>query len=599
MKIIRIVLTALYCLCIATPGLHAQVPQLINYQGRVAVGNVNFNGAGQFKFALVNPAGSTTYWSNDGTSTGGSQPVNPVPLTVSSGLYSTLLGDTSLPNMTAIPTGVFGNPDVRLRVWFNDGTNGFQLLSPDQRLAPTSYLADGAVTTAKIAPGAVGPLQVNASIPLLSNSSNIFTGTLGVNNGLTVSGPSTFANDLTLNDKLTVAGLIRSSAGGVMFPDSTIQKSASSITSFFNVRNYGAVGNGSSDDTPAFLAALQSIRQSGGGTLFVPKGVYQLTSQLTIDVSVSLLGEGRRLSILRWQVAGGGVRFEGGAIGGRLKRTFAMTSLSLTTAVSQGGRAVEATSTVGVGNIGKTLDIRDCDFYTDSPSAYWDCCLWLDNIRDTTIANCDFRGRELPFSAGGIGIRIGGNLSPTTHCIDDCLFVGLDTAISVVGTIEGVVVSKCVTVGNRGIVWDTDQARPLLVVSNSHFDTVLDGVFVNNGTDTFIHHCLFYPRAANPGDVVNNRAGVVISGGSGDVRVSECKFHRTNPPDNYNAVLVVANATRVCIENNTIIGARTGIWLNAGSTDSCVLDNIFSLCFTNVLNQGSATRLREIPLPLP
>ena len=38
----------------------AQVPQLINYQGRVAVGAVNFDGPGQFKFALVNPAGTTT-----------------------------------------------------------------------------------------------------------------------------------------------------------------------------------------------------------------------------------------------------------------------------------------------------------------------------------------------------------------------------------------------------------------------------------------------------------------------------------------------------------------------------------------------------------
>ena len=52
--------------------LHAQVPQIISYQGRVAVGTVNFDGTGQFKFALVNAAGTTTYWSNDGTGTEGS-----------------------------------------------------------------------------------------------------------------------------------------------------------------------------------------------------------------------------------------------------------------------------------------------------------------------------------------------------------------------------------------------------------------------------------------------------------------------------------------------------------------------------------------------
>lgn len=70
--------------------LHAQVPQLINYQGRVAVGPVNFSGTGQFKFALVNAAGNTTLWSNDGTSAAGSPPTNAVALTVTNGLYAAM-----------------------------------------------------------------------------------------------------------------------------------------------------------------------------------------------------------------------------------------------------------------------------------------------------------------------------------------------------------------------------------------------------------------------------------------------------------------------------------------------------------------------------
>ena len=72
----------------------AQVPQMINSQGRVAVGNpaVNFNGTGEFKFALVNGESSASYWSNDGTSTEGSEPTAAVSLTVTKGLYSVLLG---------------------------------------------------------------------------------------------------------------------------------------------------------------------------------------------------------------------------------------------------------------------------------------------------------------------------------------------------------------------------------------------------------------------------------------------------------------------------------------------------------------------------
>lgn len=130
--------------------LSAQVPRLINYQGRVAVGTTNFDGTGSFKFALVNAAGTTAYWTNDGTHLDGSEPTNAVSLPVTKGLYAVLLGDTALANMTAIPDTIFTHPDVRLRVWFNDGTNGSQLLTPDQRIAAVGY----SMMAAALEPGA-------------------------------------------------------------------------------------------------------------------------------------------------------------------------------------------------------------------------------------------------------------------------------------------------------------------------------------------------------------------------------------------------------------------------------------------------------------
>lgn len=259
----------------------AQVPQIINYQGRVAVGAVNFDGTGQFKFALVdggtntalaaqatavvdgvgrissvnvtngssgyisppsvsfsNPPGggsgaaatavlsatgavSTinvtnggsnygtpptviiappppnyvyyTYWSNDGSiflGSGNTEPVKAVPLTVTKGLYSVLLGDASLnpgsgPSniiMTPIPSGVFNNPDVRLRVWFNDGTHGSQLFAPDQRISAVGYammagtVQDGSITSNKMVNGAVGTAQLAANAV---TAANIAAGAIG------------------------------------------------------------------------------------------------------------------------------------------------------------------------------------------------------------------------------------------------------------------------------------------------------------------------------------------------------------------------------------------------------------------------------------
>jgi hypothetical protein len=249
--------TALTTLILLTFHCEAQVPQILNYQGRIAVNGTNFTGNGQFKFALVDggqdnarsatatatvsggfltivsvidggfgystppvvtaiggggsnavlsanisggvvtsvdvinpghgyttiptiqfsaPSASisyTTRWSNDGSSNNGSEPTAAVTLAVSKGLYSVPLGDTSLQNMSAIPYTVFTNTDVRVRVWFNDGINGFQQFNPDQRIAAVGYamiaatVADGSITATKIAPGAVGTGQLapNIAIP--------------------------------------------------------------------------------------------------------------------------------------------------------------------------------------------------------------------------------------------------------------------------------------------------------------------------------------------------------------------------------------------------------------------------------------------------
>ncbi len=220
--------------------VQAQLPQPVNYQGRVAVDGVNFDGTGLFKFALVDGGtdmaraaelesiyvedgeimgvylahygygyteppvvtvhsgtgtgavleavvefgqvtmvnivnGGTgyawsdwvtfamppptiehvTFWSNDHTSWEGSEPMTAVEIPVVKGLYSVMLGDTSLLNMVELPAYVFSDwspePDKWLRVWFNDGVNGFQQLTPDQRLGAVGY----AMLSQKVVAGAI------------------------------------------------------------------------------------------------------------------------------------------------------------------------------------------------------------------------------------------------------------------------------------------------------------------------------------------------------------------------------------------------------------------------------------------------------------
>ena len=106
------------------------VPPVLNYAGQVAVDGEAFEGNGLFKFALVSDNGTSTYWSNDGTSVDGSEPQSSIIVTVNGGLYSVLLGNTAIQGMGAIDPQVFAqHSDAKLRVWFSDGANGFQQLS--------------------------------------------------------------------------------------------------------------------------------------------------------------------------------------------------------------------------------------------------------------------------------------------------------------------------------------------------------------------------------------------------------------------------------------------------------------------------------------
>ncbi len=80
-----------------------------------------------------------TYWSNDGTSSAGSEPAAAVSASVANGLFTVPLGDTSLANMTALSAPLFQQTDLKLRIWFNDGVNGFAALSPLQNLTAAPY----------------------------------------------------------------------------------------------------------------------------------------------------------------------------------------------------------------------------------------------------------------------------------------------------------------------------------------------------------------------------------------------------------------------------------------------------------------------------
>jgi len=74
-----------------------------------------------------------------------------------------------------------------------------------------------------------------------------------------------------------------------------------------SVTDFGAKGDGETDDSPAFLSALEMLQEQGGGILFVPQGIYRIENGLRLGNGIWIQGEGAEKTVLEFDLNG---RFE-------------------------------------------------------------------------------------------------------------------------------------------------------------------------------------------------------------------------------------------------------------------------------------------------
>src|SRR3990172_5422193 len=214
LKIIH--MAALLAILIAgNQAVHAQVPLMINYQGKIEVTDIPYNGTGYFKFSLINdPASpSINYWTNDGSIvSAGAEPASTILLPVTLGLFTVKLGDANLSNMTGLVSSVFTNSTMYLRVWFSTDGIVFEQLTPDRQLVSVPYAmraetADdvsgtGIVTSAEIADSTITNADISNSAAIAASKVNTGSATNLVSRILAGAGvslsPVTGVGDVTV-----------------------------------------------------------------------------------------------------------------------------------------------------------------------------------------------------------------------------------------------------------------------------------------------------------------------------------------------------------------------------------------------------------------
>lgn len=175
--------------------------------------------------------------------------------------------------------------------------------------------------------------------------------------------------------------------------------------SVINVRDYGATGDGSTDDT----AAIQSAIDAGlGKRIFFPKGVYKITDTLDIGYAsantVDLFGEGLG-SVIQWNGANSlpVVWYQGTAAGGAWYANTVIERLNFVNNTANTGVigirfGKSGDTSVGVGN----THIRNCQF-----STFGVCVQSIYESDEMTISDNRFNGYTLyGVQTEGSGVRI-------------------------------------------------------------------------------------------------------------------------------------------------------------------------------------------------
>lgn len=226
-------------------------------------------------------------------------------------ISATYVGQSSITTLGTITTGIWEATDVGLA----HGGTGASLSDPgaDRILfwddsnsevtwltAGTGLSISGTTLTATGSGGTVTSIDVSGGTtgltfsggPITSSGTITMSGTLDVENGGT--GQTSYGDgELLIGNSVgnTLSKATLTAGTGVSVTNGAGSITIEAVPLVFNVKDYGAVGNGSTDDTTALQDTFDAAESAGGGIVYIPTGTY-LTDSLEIPSNITIQGDG-------------------------------------------------------------------------------------------------------------------------------------------------------------------------------------------------------------------------------------------------------------------------------------------------------------------
>jgi hypothetical protein len=386
------------------------------------------------------------------------------------------------------------------------------------------------------------------------------------------------------------SSIVADKAGSGRFGAPAVAAYVAAKGAIVSVKNYGAVGDGVTDDTAAVTAAFNAVR-TVGGSLYFPAGKYALAANIPVtlgaNATLAVFGAGADITQLVW-AAGGGLTIN---LPGEANAVH-VRDMTFVTGANGTGNGLALNLTIGsvpwpnspqsdVSNV----TFRGTDWYAGQ-THYWGSCVAIDRLTQVSFFNVLMTGHTEAgtYTTTGFGLALTATsaVPGVVYNLDSCTFNNMGVGISYGNWIQGVAAVNCNFTGCAiGINAPAGTGEAQLSIANSQF---------NCSTAINLQIALFAVQIASSLFIVPPAGAAIQTVGEAQLTIIGNSFGSSTASNVTGTGIVVSSGSQL---GGTIVGnsfydlPQSGVSLGAGSGGILVGSNTFVNCPTPISDAGT------------
>jgi len=242
-----------------------------------------------------------------------------------------------------------------------------------------------------------------------------------------------------------------------------------------SVKDFGAVGDGSTNDAAAIQAAFNAVAAlSTGGCVFFPAGNYVSLSSISITItankSIAVLGTGEGATSISFGAATDGIRISLGSAACATVQNLSIIRTYATGVYANNGLTIFVTAP---GTPAGSVRVQNVTIKGNAArTTAWAYSLVLNDLQNPVIDNVSIYAPDADGSTTSEMIGLYGSSSSSYSAdvkISNVQIVGGYKAISISGYSQGVYITNSALIGcEYGVSWTSGTDGELLAFSNNH-----------------------------------------------------------------------------------------------------------------------------------